>query len=108
MYKKTETFGSVKCLIILHYFRAKEKLLKNETHNDVRFQHNQQMFDMGMLEDDMKNSFKIHEHIKRLETEFDFVMIEELLYESLVLLADNLCLPLEYMVGFEYNSFQVS
>ena len=93
---------------MLHYFRAKQMNLKKNAHDDFEFRHNQQMLDMGMLEDNMKNSFKIHEHIKRLETEFDFVMIEEMFYESLVLLADNLCLPLEYMVGFEYNSFQVS
>ena len=92
---------------MLHYFRGKEMLLKKEAHDNDKFRHNMQMLDMGMLEENMKNNFKVHERIKRLETEFDFVMIEELFYESLVLLADNLCLPLEYMVGFENNNFQV-
>ena len=92
---------------MLHHFRAKKISWKKKVHDNDKFRHNTQMLDMGMLEENLKNNFKIHEHIKRLETEFDFVMIEELFYESLVLLADNLCLPLEYMVGFE-NAFQVS
>ena len=105
---KTTTFGSAKCFILLQYFRGKETLLKNEVHADIEFRHNQQILDMGMPEDDIKNSFKINEHIKELENEFDFVMIEELFYESLVLLADKLCLPLEYMVEFETNAIKVS
>jgi len=86
--------------------RAKETLLKNKVHADIKFRYNQQILDMGMPEDDIKNSFKIHEHIKELQNEFDFVMIEEMFYESLVLLADKLCLPLEYMIGFETNAIK--
>ena len=73
---------------------------------NVEFKTNQQILELGILEEDLYNSSKIHDYIKRLETDFDFVMIEELFYESLVLLADYLCLSLEYMAGF--TSFQVS
>ena len=75
--------------------------------DNIQSKINQQILDLGMLEEDLHNSSKIQENIKRLETDFDFVMIEELFYESLVLLADYLCIPLEYMVGFNSTSFQV-
>ena len=62
---------------------------------------------MGMLDEDLKDKLKIHAQINHLETEFDFVMIEELFYESLVLLSEDLCLPLDYMIGYDINSLKV-
>ena len=64
---------------------------------------NQQILDMGIMETDLNDIHILETQIKRLQTEFDFVMIDELFYESLVLLAHHLCLPLEYMVGVKYN-----
>ena len=43
-----------------------------------------------------KDKTQLLSHAKKLESDFDFVMIDDdLLYESLVLLAHNLCIPLE-------------
>ena len=62
---------------------------------------NQQILDMGLMKDDLNKAHELNNHIKILEKEFDFVMVEEFFYESLVLLADRLCFPLEYMVGIQ-------
>ena len=93
--------------IITSIFRHQKQTSDNIQLENVEFKRNQQIFDLGLLEEELYNSSKIHEYINRLETDFDFVMIEELFHESLVLLADYLCLPLEYMVGFNSSSFQV-
>ena len=74
--------------------------------NNFRF-YNQQMLDLGISEHALGNKTEVNEYIKRLEMDFDFAMIEELFLESLVLLADNLCLPLELMAGFNRISPQV-
>ena len=43
-----------------------------------------------------KDKIQLLSHVKKLESDFDFVMIDDdLLYESLVLLAHDLCIPLE-------------
>ena len=65
------------------------------------------MLDLGISEHALGNKTEVDEYIKQLEIDFDFVMIGELFLESLVLLADNLCLPLEFMVGFNRISPQV-
>ena len=45
---------------------------------------------------DGKDKTQLPSHIKKLESDFDFVMIDDdLLHESLVLLAHDLCIPLE-------------
>ena len=56
---------------------------------------------MGWMKDDLNKIHEVNNHIKILEKEFDFVMVDEFFYESLVLLADRLCFPLEYMVGLQ-------
>ena len=68
---------------------------------------NQQSLDMGMMETDLRKIDTAEKHIKRIGLEFDFVMIDELFYESLVLLADHLCLPLEYMIGVKHTHSKV-
>lgn len=93
--------------IITSIFRHQKQTSDNIQLENVEFKRNQQIFDLGLLEEELYNNSKIHEYINCLETDFDFVMIEELFHESLVLLADYLCLPLEYMVGFNSSSFQV-
>ena len=64
---------------------------------------NQQILDMGLMKDNLNKPHEMKKHIKSLEQEFDFVMIDEFFYESLVLLADRLCFPLEYMVGLQHT-----
>ena len=56
-----------------------------------------QLFTAGL--DKMKgrnDKIQLLSHVRKLESDFDFVMIDDdLLYESLVLLAHDLCIPLE-------------
>ncbi len=42
--------------------------------------------------------------LKELDSDFDLVMVSELMDESLVLLAHLLCLPLHAMVGIKRNA----
>merc|ERR1719278_539398 len=45
---------------------------------------------------DVKDKTQLPSHIEKLQSDFDFVMIDDdLLHESLVLLAHDLCIPLE-------------
>ena len=64
---------------------------------------NQQLCDMGMSEHHLFNLDMVKERINRSVNEFDFVMIAEFFEESLVLLADYLCWPLEFVVGVSHN-----
>ena len=69
---------------------------------------NQQTLDLGLMERDFSDRKRLEKQIKRLQREFNFVMIEELFYESLVLLAHHLCLPLNYMAGIKYSPLKVT
>ena len=51
---------------------------------------NQQLYDLGIT-----TGRGIEEAIKEIDTMFDLVMIAERMAESLVLLADLLCVPLQ-------------
>ena len=49
---------------------------------------------------DREDKIQLLSHVKKLESDFDFVMIDDdLLYESLALLAHNLCIPLEVIAS---------
>lgn len=69
-----------------------------------RFGRNQIAFDWGVspkhFDDDLP---KIQEQIQRLDDEFNLVLIAERMEESLVLLADRLCWPLEYVTHLDLN-----
>ena len=56
---------------------------------------NQQLFDLGVEREDALSETHVNGAIARIDGEFDLVMITERMYESLVLLADVLCVPLE-------------
>ena len=64
---------------------------------------NQQLYDMGIKEIDSFNAAVAQKEIDRLKNEFDFVMITEMLEESLVLLAQHLCWPLEWVAYISHN-----
>ena len=64
----------------------------------------QQLYDMGMPAADLQNVDRIHEMVAKAEVDFNFVMITEKFEESIILLADLLCWPLEYITGFKKNA----
>ena len=64
---------------------------------------NQQLYDLGIREIDSFNADVARREINRLTHEFDFVMIAEMLEESLVLLAQHLCWPLEWVAYISHN-----
>ena len=65
---------------------------------------NQQRYDMGFPEDELKRPELTPQHLARIQSDFDFVMISEKIDESLVLLANYLCWPLEAMAYFKQNA----
>ena len=64
---------------------------------------NMQIFEFGFNLNDRNNKTAIDKKIKEIESNFDLVMIMEKLPESLVLLADSLCLPLFMMASLKLN-----
>ena len=64
---------------------------------------NQQLYDMGAPEKDLQDLDMVKKRIIHAESDFDFVMVAEMFEESLVLLAEYLCWPLEFMVGVSHN-----
>ena len=64
---------------------------------------NQQLYDMGVPVVDLRSVGRINEMIVQADIDFGFVMISDKFEESLVLLADLLCWPLEYVTGFKKN-----
>lgn len=84
-----------------------KELERNDT---LRFQRhrtrrglNPQSWDLGLKDPELENHNAIEAKIKSMEKEFDLVMINEFMDESLVLLAHLLCLPLSTMVGLKLN-----
>ena len=65
---------------------------------------NQQSWDLGIeVTKDLRNMTKIDELIAQTDSQFDLVMIKEKMEESLVLLADLLCVPLTVVSGLSLN-----
>ena len=65
---------------------------------------NQQLYDMGMNDTELLDTLSIERKISDVDNEFDLVMIAEKFEESLVLLADLMCWPLEYVTGLKQNA----
>ena len=65
---------------------------------------NQQLYDMGLPVSDLHRVDHINDMIARADMDFGFVMISDKFEESLVLLADLLCWPLEYVTAFKINA----
>lgn len=62
------------------------------------------MFDLGLERNDMTHSIKVGKKISQIESNFDLVMIAEKIEESLVLMADLLCIPLYYVASLKVNA----
>lgn len=69
-----------------------------------RFGRNQIAFDWG-ISPSLFNASKqsIQKIIKKLDEQFEIVLIAERMEESLVLLAERLCWPLEYLIHLDLN-----
>ena len=65
---------------------------------------NLQMFEFGLTDKDMFNRKAVESKIAEIDAGFDLVMITERMPESLVLLADLLCLPLFMVASLEVNA----
>ena len=70
----------------------------------VSWGRNRQLYDLGMDEHHLQSEERVREKIKELDTEFDQVLILEYLDEGLVLLANNLCWPLDDIRSVRLNS----
>merc|ERR1712223_1856904 len=65
---------------------------------------NQQLYDLGLPLIDLYKLDAIKERIKEIEKEFDLVLFSEMFDESMVLLANKLCWPLDYVKSFKLNA----
>ena len=65
---------------------------------------NQQLWDLGIKNEVVVGDFETLEAtIEKLDKEFDLVMISERMDESMVLLADALCIPLRNVSTLKNN-----
>jgi len=64
----------------------------------------QQLWDLGMGEQDLTNHIKVKEKISQLKNDFDLVLIAEDFPASLVLLSEVLCWPLPNMTSLKLNA----
>lgn len=69
-----------------------------------QFGRNQIAFDLGVNATNFDNEALIMEEIKKLDSDFDLVLIAERMEESLILLADLLCWPLDHVISLELNA----
>jgi len=65
---------------------------------------NQQLWDLGMDNEDINNHEAVKLKIKQMDEDFDLVMIAEDFDSSLVLLSDVLCWPLQNMTSLKLNA----
>ena len=71
---------------------------------DVTRGRNRQLFDLGLDVNKMEKEDEVKAKIEDLDKEFDQVLILEHLEESLVIMADRLCWPLEQVCNVRLNS----
>ena len=64
---------------------------------------NQQLYDLGLEKDQLKNVTAVKDKIREVEDNFDLVMITEDFDASLVLLSELLCLPLRNVTSLKKN-----
>ena len=70
----------------------------------TKFGPNNQLVDLGMNTEFLEQKDMVQKKIEELSSEMDLVMIVDKIDESLVLLADLLCLPLHRVVSLKLNS----
>lgn len=94
----------------IDFVRALKKNKYNVTDVNRRavgglFGRNQIAFDLGMSPAEFDNKpLIIKEWIEQLDKQFELVLIAEKMEQSLILLADFLCWPLEYVTHLELNA----
>ncbi len=81
----------------------KDTLDKSDRKRMNRVKLNKQMTDLGLSKNDMHNDEAVAKRIGKLDKLFDLVMVMERFDESLVLLADAMCWPLEEVVYLAQN-----
>ncbi len=64
---------------------------------------NQQLWDLGMNHSSFGNATALQSMIETIDRDFDLVMIAERMDESMVLLADLLCVPLTNVTSLKVN-----
>ena len=67
----------------------------NDNPNWIPVFQNQQLWDLGLPNEDMENQEKIDAKIQELDAQFDFVILAEFFDEGLVILARLMCWDLE-------------
>ena len=67
----------------------------NDNPNCIPVFQNQQLWDLGLPNEDMENQEKIDAKIQELDAQFDFVILAEFFDEGLVILARLMCWDLE-------------
>ena len=65
---------------------------------------NQQLFDFGLTQRDLDDIEIVRAKIQEIDRNFKLIMINEKMDESLVLLADLLCLPLYVVATIKLNA----
>jgi len=81
---------------------ANKKIEALELHR-IQLSRNGMLFDLGLSNEKHENEVNIRAYIKRLEREFDLVMIREYFDESLLLLKNLMCWEIDDMVYFKLN-----
>ena len=61
---------------------------------------NDQLFDLGLEKDMMEDEDVMMQWIKKIDQEFDQVLLLEYFEEGLILMAESLCWPLEHVTIF--------
>lgn len=65
---------------------------------------NQQLWDLGMSQKELDNPADVTAKIQALDRDFSLVLIAEWIEESLVLLADLICVPLYVVASLKVNA----
>uniref|UniRef100_A0A1B6HBQ7 Galactosylceramide sulfotransferase-like n=1 Tax=Homalodisca liturata TaxID=320908 RepID=A0A1B6HBQ7_9HEMI len=100
-YYSLNTFYSISFKELL---KSPEKLKNVEARYAKKLGLNQMSFDLGLPEEDFTSTEKVGKFIKKIDTEFDLVMISEWMEASLVLLADLMNWPLDYVMFLKINA----
>ena len=69
---------------------------------------NQQLFDMGVPAKKLFDANLAYKIASNVAQKFDLVLISEHFEESMVLMADLLCWPIEFVAGIKHNALPES
>ena len=81
--------------LYLPFSRVARDVKTRQNRSTYSFGMNQQLYDLGIQSDRITTEKGIQDAIDDIDATFNLVMIAEQMQESLVLLADLLCIPLE-------------